>query len=330
MSTMRDVARLAGVSAKTVSRVMNNDRYVSDDVRARVLQAVEQLQYVPNAMARSFRSGQDTAIGVAVPAVTGFFGHVVESVERIARDRGVAMYLTCLGDEAAAEQAAIETLLARNVVGLLVAPIAEDQSYLKPWRDRTSMVFLDRRPRRLTAAYVVHDDNGGTRLAITHLLDHGHRRIAFAGDSPHVPTTARRRTTYELALFDGGVAVDPFLVSWDAHETLVVPRLLALPNPPTAIFAANPTCSMQIVRQLHTMGRTDVTLVGFGDFPMADTLTPPVSVIDQDPTELGMLAANRLFRRIDEPDKRLPRQTVVPVSLIRRGCCERSPAFAAR
>ncbi|HEY5880455.1 MAG TPA: LacI family DNA-binding transcriptional regulator, partial [Nakamurella sp.] len=288
------------------------------------LQAVDELQYVPNMMARSFRSGQDTAVGVAVPAVTGFFGHVVEAVERIARDRGVAMYLTCLGHDTAAEQAAIETLLGRNVVGMLIAPIAEDQAYLKPWRERTSMVFLDRRPRKLTAAYVVHDDKGGTRLAVTHLLDHGHRRIAFAGDSPHVPTTSHRRTTYELTLFDGGVAVDPFLVAWEADTHAVVPRLLALSDPPTAIFSANPSCSMSIARQLHAMGRTDVVLVGFGDFPMADTLTPPITVIEQDPTELGTLAANRLFRRIDEPDKRLPRQTVVPVSLIRRGCCERS------
>lgn len=324
MSTMRDVAKLAGVSAKTVSRVMNNDRYVSDDVRTRVLQAVDQLQYVPNVMARSFRSGQDAAIGVAVPAVTGFFGYVVEAVERIARDRGVAMYLTCLGDDPDGEQAAVEALLARNVVGLLLAPVADDQSYLKPWRERTSMVFLDRRPRKLSAAYVVHDDNGGTRLAITHLLDHGHRRIAFAGDSITVPTTARRRTTYELTLFDGGVGMDPFLVSWGAHRVPVVPRLLALPDPPTAIFSANPSCSMPIVRQLHAAGRSEIVVLGFGDFPMADALTPPVSVVEQDPTELGNQAAQRLFRRIDEPDKRLPRQVVLPVTLVRRGCCQRA------
>lgn len=322
MSTMRDVAQLAGVSAKTVSRVMNNDRYVSDDVRARVLEAVQELQYVPNAMARSFRSGQDSSIGVAVPVVTGFFGHVVEAVERIARDRGVAVYLTCLGEDPAAERSAIEALLARHVVGLLAAPTADDQSYLRPWRERTSMVFLDRRPRKLAAAYVVHDDNGGTRLAITHLLDHGHRRIAFAGDTPRLSTSARRRTSYELTLFEGGVAVDPFLISWDAHTTAVVPRLLALKDPPTAIFSANPGCTMPIARQLHAAGRTDITLLGFGDFPMADTLTPPVTVIDQDPTQLGTIAANRLFRRIDEPDKRLPRHTVIPVTLTRRGCCE--------
>ena len=159
-------------------------------------------------------------------------------------------------------------------------------------------------------------------MAITHLLDHGHRRIAFAGDTPKVPTTARRRTTYELTLFDGGFAIDPFLISWDAHTTPVVPRLLALHDPPTAIFSANPGCTMPIARQLHSAGRTDITLLGFGDFPMADTLTPPVTVIDQDPTQLGTLAANRLFQRIDAPDKRLPRHTVLPVTLIHRGCCE--------
>lgn len=81
---------------------------------------------------------------------------------------------------------------------------------------------------------------------------------------------------------------------------------------------------MPIVRQLHAAGRPDIVLVGFGGFPMADLLTPPVTVVEQDPTELGILAANRLFRRIDEPDRRLPRQTVVPVTLVRRGCCERA------
>jgi LacI family transcriptional regulator len=319
---MRDVALLAGVSAKTVSRVMNNDRYVSDEVRGRVLKAVEELRYVPNAMARSFRAGQDTAIAVAVPSISEYFGHVVEAVERVARARGVAMYLTGLGQDPDTEQAAIETLLSRNIIGLVVAPVAADQSYLKPWRERTAMVFIDRRPRRLSAAFVVHDDAGGTSTAVNHLLEHGHRRIAFAGDAPGVPTSARRRTAYELSLFDGGVGPDPFLVSWDADVTPVVPRLLALPEPPTAIFSASPGCTMPIARQLHAARRPDIVLVGFGDFPMADVLTPPITVIDQDPTELGTTAATRLFQRIDNPDKRLARHTVLPVRLIPRGCCQ--------
>lgn len=329
MTTMRDVAHRAGVSAKTVSRVMNNDRYVSDDVRARVLRAVDELQYVPNAMAKSFRAGQDTAIGIAVPTLSIFFGQVVEAVERIARERGVALNVTCLGDAPDDEQGTLETLLSRHLVGLIAAPIAPDQSYLKPWRNHTAMVFLDRRPRKLAGASVVFDDFGGASNAILHLVGHGHRRIAFAGDALSVPTTARRRHGYETALFDSGFAVDPFLVSFGADTSPVVPRLLALSDPPTAIFAASAACSIPIVRQLHAAGRTDVTVVSFGDFPLADVVAPPVTVVDQDATLLGTIAAKRLFERIDNPDKRLPRHTVIPVKLIRRGCCENGEATSA-
>jgi LacI family transcriptional regulator len=329
MSTMRDVAHRAGVSAKTVSRVMNNDRYVSDDVRARVLRAVEELQYVPNAMARSFRTGQDTAIGIAVPTLNLFFGQVVEAVERVARERGVAVNVSCLGNIPDNEQLTLETLLSRQLVGLIAAPIAPDQSYLKPWRNNTAMVFIDRRPRKLAGASVVFNNFSGASTAILHLIGHGHRRIAFAGDALSVPTTARRRHGYETALFDSGVAVDPFLVSFEADTSPVVPRLLALADPPTAIFSASAACSIQIVRQLHAADRTDITVVGFGDFPLADVVSPPVTVVDQDAGALGTMAADRLFERIDSPEKRLPRHTVIPVKLIRRGCCQHAKATSA-
>ncbi len=329
MSTMRDVAHRAGVSAKTVSRVMNNDRYVSDDVRSRVLQAVDELQYVPNAMAKSFRAGQDAAIGIAVPTVDQFFGQVVQAVEQIARSRGVALYITCLGDDNDNERAALEALLSRQMVGLIATPVSADQSYLKPWRNHTAMVFIDRRPRRLPAASVVYDDFGGATTAIIHLVGHGHRRIAFAGDSLSVPTTARRRHGYETALFDLGIAVDPFLVSFGADTSPVVPRLLALADPPTAIFAASAQCAVPVVQQLHAAGRTDVSVVSFGDFPLADIVSPAVTVIDQDPFELGTIAATRLFQRVDHPDKRLPRQTVIPVRLITRGCCSKGKSTSA-
>jgi LacI family transcriptional regulator len=326
VSTMRDVALRAGVSAKTVSRVMNNDRYVSDDVRTRVLAAVEELDYIPNAMARTFRSGQDTVIGIAVPDVDSFFGPVIQAVEGIARARGVSTFVSCLGEDPQGEQAALETLLSRHLVGLLITPIGPDQSYLKPWRERTCMMFVDRRPKRLVADSVIHDDIAGARLAIMHLVDHGHRRIAFVGDELEVASTARRRNGYESTLFDAGIGMDPFLVALGAHHRPVVQQLLALPDPPTAIFSANPECSQQVVRQLLAQGRRDITVIGFGDFPMADALDPPVTVVEQDPLTLGARAVDLLFQRVDEPDKRHRRQTVLPVRLIPRGCCELVPA----
>src|SRR3954452_18618962 len=193
MSTMRQVAGRAGVSAKTVSRVINNDKYVSAGVRERVEQAITDLDYVPNLLARSFRSGRDAAIGVAIPDISDpFFATLTREIEQIARSRGVAVFITSLGQNGAEEQGRVEALLGRQLTGLITTPICPDQSYLRPWQDRTAMVFIDRSPSKITADSVVEDDRGGAHEATRHLIEHGHRRIALIGDSVATPTTARR------------------------------------------------------------------------------------------------------------------------------------------
>ena len=213
MATMRQVAERAGVSAKTVSRVLHNDRYVSDSVRDRVNAAVNDLQYVPNMLAVSFRSGRDAAIGVAVPDIADpFFAQIIQAVEVEARARQTAVIVTSLGYDADYEQGAVEALLQRQVLGLISCPVAGDQSYLAPWLQRTAMVFLDRAPARIAADCVIEDDLGGARLATTHLLDHGHRRIAFIGDSIRAPTTRQRLQGYREALAEAGVAFDEEIV----------------------------------------------------------------------------------------------------------------------
>src|SRR5918997_814861 len=152
MSTMRQVAERAGVSAKTVSRVMHNDRYVSADVRRRVEQAIAELKYVPNVLARTFRSGRDAVVGVAVPSISDpFFASLTHEVERIARDRGVAVLVTSLGQDPAHEQAGVQALLGRQVSGLITTPISADQSYLRGCQDRTVIVFIDRSPAKIVA-----------------------------------------------------------------------------------------------------------------------------------------------------------------------------------
>src|SRR4029453_8129225 len=154
MSTMRQVAERAGVSAKTVSRVMNNDKYVSTDVRARVEQAIAELKYVPNLLARTFRSGRDEAIGVAIPDISDpFFATLTREVEQIARSRGVAVFITSLGHHGDEEQARVEALLGRQLTGLITTPIAADQSYLRRWQDRTAIVFIYRSPAKSTATH---------------------------------------------------------------------------------------------------------------------------------------------------------------------------------
>lgn len=320
MSTMREVAAMAGVSGKTVSRVINGDRYVSADVRSRVERAVTQLQYVPNMLSQSFRSGHDNAIGIAVPEIADpFFGAVVQAVERTARARRSAVIITSLGDGADDERAAVEALLRRQVTGLIIAPVSTEQSYMLPWQRTTVIVFIDRPPSGITADSVVEDDFGGAVVAIRHLIDQGHHRIAFLGNGAAVVTTGRRLEGYRAALTSAGISPDGRLIrlyqEGPGRSVTAVRELLALPDPPTAIFSSNSEGSVPAVAELHACGRNDLAFVSFGDFPMAAALRPSVTVLDQDPGLVGRTAATRLFDRIDCPTGEFERQIVLPVQL---------------
>ena len=327
MSTMREVAERAGVSAKTVSRVINNDRYISADVRRRVEAAVTELAYVPNVLARTFRSGRDAAIGIAVPDVSDpFFAAVIHAVERTARARGAAVFVTSLGEDGEYEQPALEALLSRQLAGLITTPVADSQAYLAPWKTRTALVFIDRPPNKLTGAdYVVQDDVAGAYTATEHLIAHGHQRVAFLGDRYRMATTQRRLQGYRSAQRAAGFDPDDDLIQTDirseADAAAAMTKIHGLPDPPTAVFSSNATCSIALVPVLQSASTGPVAVIGFGDFPLAGSLPTPFTVIDQDPDALGSLAASRTFARIDKPAQRLRRATTVPVSLVIRRSC---------
>src|SRR6202161_4220475 len=181
MTTMRDVARVAGVSAKTVSRVFNDDPHVTVETRERVRWAMQKLNYVPNLLARSFRAGADTAVGLAVPDIAApFFAAMTGSIEVDLVGRGRAVVITSLsqggprGQVAERERSALEALLRRQISGLIVACVSADQSYLAPWEERTPIVFVDRAPKGLAGVYVIEHDVSGARQAVTHLAGYGH------------------------------------------------------------------------------------------------------------------------------------------------------------
>jgi LacI family transcriptional regulator len=335
MTTMRDVARVAGVSAKTVSRVFNDDPHVSPETRERVRWAMERLDYVPNMLARSFRAGADTAVGLAIPDIADpFFAAMTGSIEEDLVHRGMAVVVTSLSYDPSRERGALETLLRRQISGLVVATVSQDQSYLKAWQQRTPMVFVDRQPRGLSAVSVVEDDLSGARQAVGHLVDHGHTRIALIGVSNYVATTRRRLEGYRTAVQKHGLIEDSDLVclSSDSADGAAqdVMKLLRRPHPPTAVFSITIPCTMALIHTLQAAGRTDVAVVGFGDFPMADALSPAVTVIDQDPAQLGRVAIDRLTELIRDPHGRIRRKTVLPVRLIPRGSGELPPITSRR
>ena len=330
MTTMRDVARVAGVSAKTVSRVFNDDPHVTAETRERVRWAMQKLNYVPNLLARSFRAGADAAVGLAIPDIADpFFAAMTGSIEVDLVGRGMAVVVSSLGQGAESERSALEALLRRQISGLIVACVSADQSYLAPWQERTPMVFVDRAPNGLSAVYVIEDDLGGAREAVTHLANHGHRRVAFLGVSIPVATTRRRLKGYQSAVAENGLDDSPDLVCIPAESpeesaAELVKRLEA-PNPPTAVFSSNIPSTMALVLALQRAERTDIAVVGFGDFPMAAAVSPAVTVLDQDPAGLGRIAVDRLLRRIEDPRAQVRRRTVLPVHLIPRGSGELSP-----
>jgi LacI family transcriptional regulator len=330
MTTMRDVARVAGVSAKTVSRVFNEDPHVTEETRERVRWAMQKLNYVPNLLARSFRAGADPAVGLAVPDIGDpFFAEITSSIEIDLVGRGMAVVVSSLGQAAERERSALEALLRRQISGLIVACASADQAYLAPWQSRTPMVFVDRPPKGLSGVYVIEDDLAGARQAVTHLASHGHQRVAFLGISTPITTVLRRLKGYRSAVAELGLDGRPDLIcmpSGSADECAAeLVKLLETPNPPTAVFSATTLCTMSLVQALQRAGRSDIAIVGFGDFPMAQALTPPVTVLDQDPARLGRIAVERLVQCIENPQAKVRRRTVLPVHLIPRGSGELPP-----
>ena len=328
--TMRDVAALSGVSLKTVSRVVNLEPGVSDDLTARVRQAAEQLDYHPNLTASSLRrsDGKTQTIGLILEDVSNPFEAALHRhIEEVARERGVVVIAGSVDEDEVRERDLAAALVARRVDGLIVMPTGHDQSYLaKEQRSGTPMVFVDRPPTFLDADAVLTANATGARIAIEHLLAHGHRRIGFLGDLPSISTAIERLTGYHDALDRAGISVDSALIrqalTASDQAEVAVAELLAAPDAPTAIFASQNLLTIGVVRALHHMGRQhEIALVGFDDLPLVDLLNPGVTLVLQDVAGLGTAAAEILFRRIDGdtgPSERM----ILPTTLVPKGSGE--------
>ncbi|GAB3074222.1 LacI family transcriptional regulator [Phycicoccus sp. Root563] len=330
---MREVAALAGVSLKTVSRVVNREPGVSPDVTARVERAVTQLGYRHNLAASNLRRGhgRSAMVGALLQDVSNSFSaSLLRSLEDAARDRDVAIVASSLDEEPARERSLVEGLVRRRVDGLLLMPATERHDYLADdLRSGLPIVFVDRRPNGVDTDSVTVDNAGGSRMAVDHLLAHGHRRIAFLGDLPTIQTARTRHEGFLAALRDAGVESDPAVEATslrspdDAIAALTL--LLDSANPPTAVFAARNSLAIGAIRALHHRGVAgQVALVGFDDFPLADIVDPPLTVVKQNVAMIGFEVAKRLFARIDG-DTSAPQHVVLTPELVVRGSGEIRP-----
>jgi LacI family transcriptional regulator len=336
--TLKAVAARAGVSFKTVSRVVNGEPGVSDGLAERVRTAADELGYRPDkgASALRRRDRRTATVGVLLQDLSNpFSAAVLRAVEDVAQARSVVVVAGSIEEDERLQRDLVEELVARRVDGLILAPVAADQSLPLAVRQAgPPVVFVDRAPAQDGADAVVVDNVGGARAATEHLLSHGHQRIAFFGDRPSITTATDRLAGYRAALHAAGVEPDPALV-WmgpgsERAGYVATMRVLGLPEPPTAVFAAQNFLTMGALRALAFRGdHHRVALVGFDDFPLADVLDPPVTVVAQDVAAVGRRAAQLLFARLDG-DASPPHVVRLPTQLVVRGSGEIAPVRSRR
>jgi len=325
---MRDVASTAGVSLKTVSRVVNREPGVHADTAARVQAAIADLGFARNDIARTLRHGRAGAIGLVIEDVANpFYSAIARAVEDAAHARGHILITGSCEEDADREHQLVHRLLRRSVDALLIVPAGEDHRYLRAeLATGTPLVFLDRPPGGIEADTVLLDNFGGARAGVAHLLARGHDRVAFVGDGPALHTARERLGGYRRALADAGVPERTELVRAGTHDApgaeRTVRTLLRLPvaRRPTALFCANNRNTIGALRALRDHARP-VALVGFDDFELADMLATPVTVVRHVPDDMGRIAAELAYARL-EGDGGPPQRRTIPCELVPRGSGE--------
>lgn len=327
---MRDVAEVADVSLKTVSRVVNRETGVSDDLRERVEAAVHRLGYELDARARTLRTRIQTTrtIGVVqVDAANPFSSLVHRGIEDVARAHGFLLLAGSSDEDPAREADLVRSFVERRVDGLILFPTDHAGTTLAPQTARgLPVVCVDRRAEDVTCDTVLSDNHFGLRRATEHLLSRGHRRIAYLGDSLAIFTARERLAGFREALAAVGLAEDRALEHADLRDPeasqRVAARLLELDDPPSAFVSGQNLVTIGIVRELHRQGlQHEVALVGFDDVQFASELRPGITTVNQDPYEIGRRGARFLFERLDGRDDP-PREVVLEVVLVPRGSGE--------
>jgi LacI family transcriptional regulator len=330
---MRDVAALAKVSIKTVSRVVNAEAGVSPTLARRVAAASERLNYRHNLTASSLRrsDGRSATIGLVLEDVSNPFSSALHrSIEDVAVERGVLVLAGSSDEDGERERKLVSAFASRRVDGLIIQPSSQDHSYLLTERRAgTAIVFVDRPPAFLDADTVLTDNATGVRRGIRHLVELGHRRIGYLGDLHTIVTAAERHRGYVEELAEQGIEADEQLVRLDLRgiekAEAAATEMLSYAQPPTALFTGQNLITIGAFRALRRLGLHErVALIGFDDILLADLLVPGITVIAQDPVAIGRTAAQALFRRLDG-DRSPTQHHIVLTRMITRGSGEITP-----
>lgn len=330
---MRDVAALAGVGTMTVSRVINGSAHVTEETRKRVFDAIETLKYRPNQIARSLREQRSRQIGIILPNLQdSFFATCAEAVSLVAKERGYSVNIAMSYEDPDAEFNEAMMMMLRLVDGLIVIPAAGFVSHLiAPELKTIPIVTLDRPAGKNQFDSVVVQNKSGARLAVQHLIDHGHSRIVYLGLVTNLYTLRARQDSYRQAMTRAGLESTIIPGTYSLTETTEAIRtVMSHPDAPTAIFCSNGLMTRYALHALSAMGVAvpdTVALIGFDDFETADLLKPAVTVVRQPTTEMARIGAEMLFARLahEGAAPAAVKKVVLPVELVVRQSCGTHP-----
>lgn len=326
--TIERVAEEAGVSPSTVSRILNGTAVVSAVKKAAVDEAVAKLGFVPNPMARGLAGGRTLSIGVVTQAIDSpFYGASLRGIEDALDPAGYSPLFVSGHWDATTESRCIDILLSRRVDGIIVLTGRLTDAALKSVAKRVPVVVTGRTVKAAGLFSLNFDNTEGGRLATRHLIDFGHRKIAFISGDPRHPDASQRLSGYRMALEEAGIAFKPELVVQgeynEASGVEAVSALMSARQKFTAIFAANDQMAIGAAHGLHRHDMRvpeDVSLVGFDDLPTSLYALPPLTTVHQPAYEMGLLAAQALLQLLDGAK---PQQSVPAPRLIVRESCRR-------
>ena len=327
--TLRDVAALAGVHAATASRALNpkTRRLVNSETARRIVRAAESLGYQPNPIARSLKTAKSSTIGLVIPDLTNpLFPPIVRGIEDVLGPAGFNAWIVNTDNDPERERTQIQSLRSRQVEGLIIATARLDHPLLEKLHEQgVSMVLVNRRIENVSIPSVTPDDASGISMAVKHLFDLGHRRIAHLAGPQTTSTGLVRSRAFRHAIRDHGLEEDPSLVVdcdyWnEAEGARGLRTLLDRGSTFTAIVAGTDLIALGCYDVFTERGIScpgEVSVVGFNDMPFLDKLKPPLTTVSVPHYAIGAEAARMLIETIDEPNRH-PRSLLLPLSLIVR------------
>jgi LacI family transcriptional regulator len=335
-SKLSEVAKIAGVSPITASRAIRGVGYVSEAARERIMAAAAQLNYTPDMLARRMRGDKSNLIGVFVNNYGSLVLHeITRMISAEARERGYDILLFNAERFDSPARAGTVEMLAKLCDGLLlVMPNGADRYLEALEQHRVPAVLVNFDARPIALPVVAIENRIGARAAVEHLLGLGHRRIAFIAGTPHTGQSGERELGYQDALRAAGIPLDPALVVEGAFAqapgNAAAQRLLALPHPPTAIFAANDEMAYGAIDAVHSRGLRvpqDVSVIGFDDIPLSSHVFPPLTTMRQPLAALAARAVGDVVALIQGGDA-VPARSAFPMELVIRQSTGRAPAAA--